>query len=251
MANDLSVGMVLLAHHRRDQAETFLLQALRGAGAAGLSAMPREALRSGITWARPWLEQPREAIEAYVRRHRLGYVHDPSNADARLARSRLRQTVWPQLDGAFEHAEIGLAASARRAQEAAACLKELAAQDLLTTCTPDGALQVPKWLVFSAARRANLLRAWLAQCHDAGIPETLVQRLMQELPQARAARWPLGPGQLRCHAGLLRFAASVALPQLAPGATCQIDLSRTAGTRCPTGAVRSRFGRWARRACRR
>jgi tRNA(Ile)-lysidine synthase len=226
MAHELGVGMVLLAHHRRDQAETFLLQALRGAGAAGLSAMPREALRNGITWARPWLEQPREAIEAYVRRHRLRYVQDPSNADARLARGRLRQAVWPQLDEAFEHAEIGLAASARRAQEAAACLKELAAQDLQATCTSDGALQVPKWLLFSTARRANLLRAWLAKCYGEGIPETLVQRLTHELPQPRAARWPLGPGQLRCHAGLLRFAASAESPQVAPDATRRIDLSR-------------------------
>jgi tRNA(Ile)-lysidine synthase len=167
-----------------------------------------------------------QAIEAYLRWNRLGCVQDPSNADDRLARGRLRQQLWPQLAEAFDHAETGLAASARRAQEAAACLKELAAQDLPAACAPDGALQVPKWLVFSAARRANLLRAWLAQNHCAGIPETLVQRLMHELPQARAARWPLGPGQLRCHAGLLRFAASAELPQAAPDATRQIDLSR-------------------------
>ena len=226
MAHDLGVGMVLLAHHRRDQAETFVLQALRGAGAAGLSAMPREALRNGITWSRPWLEQPREAIEAYLHRHRLSCIQDPSNADPRLARGRLRRQVWPPLVEAFDHAEVGLAASARRAQEAAACLKELAAQDLPDACTSDGALQVSQWLTFSAARRANLLRAWLAQKHGDGIPETLVQRLMHELPQARAGRWPLGPGQLRCHAGLLRFAASVALPQGAPAVTCQVDLSR-------------------------
>ena len=149
MAHELGVDIVLLAHHRRDQAETFVLQALRGAGAAGLSAMPREALRNGITWSRPWLEQPREAIEAYVRRHRLGCVEDASNADPRLARNRLRQqrlaaarrglsntpkTAWPH--------------SARRAQEAAACLKELAAQDLSAACIARGALQVPKWLEF-------------------------------------------------------------------------------------------------------
>ena len=50
------IDLVLLAHHRRDQAETVLLQALRGAGAAGLAAMPRVMRRRGITWARPWLD---------------------------------------------------------------------------------------------------------------------------------------------------------------------------------------------------
>ncbi|HEX7437194.1 MAG TPA: tRNA lysidine(34) synthetase TilS, partial [Caldimonas sp.] len=70
MALAQGVPLVLLAQHRRDQAETFLLQALRGAGVAGLAGMPRLTERDGITWVRPWLAQPRAAIEAYVRRHR-------------------------------------------------------------------------------------------------------------------------------------------------------------------------------------
>ena len=91
LARDEGIGTVLLAHHRLDQAETFVLQALRGAGPAGLAAMPRRAERDGIVWVRPWLDQPREAIEAHVRRHRLSHVDDPSNAGNRLACSRLRR----------------------------------------------------------------------------------------------------------------------------------------------------------------
>jgi hypothetical protein len=59
--------------------------------------MPAQVRREGITWARPWLGQPREAIDAYVRRHRLSHVEDDSNADARFARNRLRLEVWPAL----------------------------------------------------------------------------------------------------------------------------------------------------------
>ena len=57
MAQAHCVSMVLLAHHRRDQGETFVLQALRSAGVAGLAAMPRRIERDVVTWARPWLDR--------------------------------------------------------------------------------------------------------------------------------------------------------------------------------------------------
>ena len=117
MALARGVDLVLLAHHRRDQAETFLLQALRGGGVAALSAMPKVVRRDGITWARPWLEQPREAIDAYARRHRLRWIDDDSNDDDRFARNRLRLRVWPALVEAFADAE-GVAGRRGRAHPA-------------------------------------------------------------------------------------------------------------------------------------
>jgi tRNA(Ile)-lysidine synthase len=227
MARASGIDLVLLAHHRRDQAETFLLQALRGAGPAGLAAMPREAVRDGITWARPWLEQPHEAVEAYVRRHRLSHVDDPSNADTRLSRNRLRHSVWPQLAAGFEAVETCLAATAKRAQEAAACLKELAAQDLHAACKAEKQLDIACWLSLSEARRANLLRAWLGLWQPGGVAESLVQRLLTELPRRRAARWPCVGGQLRRHDGLLSFHGEQRVRMLPlPAASMRIDLSR-------------------------
>ena len=226
MAQACGAGVVLLGHHRRDQAETFLLQALRGAGPAGLAAMPREAHRSGIVWLRPWLEQPRRAIDAYLQRHRLSFVDDPSNADSRLARNRLRHDVWPTLAASFDHASTSLAASARRAHEAAECLRELALLDAQQVCSDDGRLDVAAWLPLSAARRANLLRAWLSGQGAAGAPETLVQRLLHELPGATAgAAWPLPGSELRLHAGQLQAVPAPA-PHVAPDAPLHIDLSR-------------------------
>jgi tRNA(Ile)-lysidine synthase len=90
MAREAGAGLVLLAHHRRDQAETFVLQALRGAGPAGLAAMPQHAEREGIVWARPWLNND-AAIDA-MRRHRLRFVEDETTPTP-LARSRLRSQV--------------------------------------------------------------------------------------------------------------------------------------------------------------
>lgn len=225
LARDEGIGTVLLAHHRRDQAETFVLQALRGAGPAGLAAMPRQAVRDGIVWVRPWLDQPREAIEAYVRRHRLSHVDDPSNAGRRLARSRLRHAVWPALSRAFGDAESALTASARRAQEAAACLRELAETDAQAVCTVQGQLQVAVWVALSPARRANLLRAWLSAQGQA-VPETLVQRLLLELPAATAASaWPCAGGELRLHAGRLQRWPE-AEDAVAPPPSMVVDLGR-------------------------
>lgn len=203
MARSAGCPLVLLAHHRRDQAETLLLQALRGGGPAGLAAMPAVAQRAGLTWARPWLDQPREAVEAYVRRHRLAFVDDASNDDERYARNRLRRRVWPALVEAFPAAEAHLVASARRAAEAAAALAELALQDEAAVLDAGGALAVARWLALSPARRALLLRHWLAQ-RAGGAPDTLVQRLLVELPRARGgSHWPAPAGALQLVRGRL------------------------------------------------
>ena len=225
MAHEAGCSLVLLAHHRRDQAETVLLQALRGAGPAGLSAMPRQAHRAGLTWARPWLNQPREAIEAYARRWQLQFVHDPSNADERHARSRLRQTVWPPLLAAFGDAETALCAAARRAQEARAIVDEVAASDADLVLI-DAALDRSAWTLLSEPRRGNVLRHWLARTLPVPPPETLVQRLLHELPLARSGRWPAGTMELRLHAGRLlphRLQPASQSPAPAPQ---MLDLSR-------------------------
>ena len=197
------VSVVLLGHHRRDQAETVLLQALRGAGMAGLSGMPRSVQREGITWQRPWLDKPRAEIDAYVRRHRLKHIDDDSNADRRFARNRLRLQVWPALVAAFEQAEAALATVADWAQQADAALEELAALDLARVSTAQG-LRVGAWLELSAARRSNALRAWIRQQCGEGAPASLIARLLDELPTRRSARWPLGAAELRAYRGVLR-----------------------------------------------
>lgn len=215
MAREVGASLVLLAQHRRDQAETFLLQALRGAGAAGLAAMAPEFERDGMQWARPWLGLPREAIETYVRRHRLRFVDDASNDDPRFARNRLRLMVWPSLKSAFPDAEVTLVAAARRAQEESEALAELADSDLVS-CSEGTALDIPRWQALSAARRNNALREWLRRQTGRGAADSLIDRLSTELAaHDRPARWPAGDGiELRRYRGELRVAthADAALP---------------------------------------
>ena len=209
MAKEEGVSAVLLAHHRRDQAETLLLQALRGAGAAGMAGMPREVERDGVRWIRPWLDKPREAIDAYVKAHRLKCVEDPSNADPRFARSRLRLQVWPALIQAFPHAEVALAGAAKRLHEADACARALAEMDAQVClveipAVPPWALRVTPWRELPPERQANVIRHWLRPWMPQGVPDTLVGRLVAELPQARGgAQWPAPVGGLRLYRGMV------------------------------------------------
>jgi tRNA(Ile)-lysidine synthase len=164
--------------------------------------MPRFAQRDGIRWARPWLDQPREAIDAYVRAHRLRFIEDDSNADPRHARNRLRLQVWPVFAHAFPQAQATLAQSALWAQEAEECLSEVAALDL-TLVSGDRGLDMPAWKSLSPARRSNALRAWLRRQFGRSAPASLVSRLLAELQATRSASWPCHDGTVRLYRGVL------------------------------------------------
>ena len=229
LAREAGAGLVLLAHHRRDQAETVLLQALRGGGTAGLSAMPAQVLRDGLVWARPWLAQPREVIDGYVLRHRLRPLQDPSNLDPRWARNRLRLQVWPALRTAFPDVETAFAAVAQRAQEAQAVLAEVAALDLARLQDDRGGMRVIAWRQLSPARQANALRAWWSGQAGRGASNALVARLLVEIPSQGVGRWP-ADGQTECvlYRGVLRRVVRARDPAMnpAPAPGLVLDLSQ-------------------------
>lgn len=204
MALAHGASVVLLGHHRTDQAETFMLQALRGAGVAGLAGMPAAVCRDGVLWVRPWLGRPRRDIEAYVRRLRLRYVDDDSNADERYARNRLRARVWPALLAAFPQAEAALADAAAWAQEASACLDELAALDLSELQGEQG-LDFRACLRLAPARARNALRVWIRQVSGLRPSTHLLERVWTEGAVQPMARWPWAGGELRLYRGMLRW----------------------------------------------
>jgi len=105
--------VIALAHQLDDQAETVLLNLLRGAGLRGASGMPVVgALGDKVLW-RPLLAVPRASIEAYARAHGLRCVQDESNADDTLTRNFLRLHVGPLLETRFPRWREALARAAR------------------------------------------------------------------------------------------------------------------------------------------
>jgi tRNA(Ile)-lysidine synthase len=160
--------LLLTAHHLDDQAETVLLQLLRGSGPAGLSGMdaanaaPELLGNPDLVMARPLLPLSRAELDAYARECGLDWVEDESNADTRYARNALRHQVMPALAHAFPGFQQRFARSAAHAQSAQRLLTELAAQDLAASLV-DGAIDVARLRTMSLDRAHNLLRHWFAQ----------------------------------------------------------------------------------------
>lgn len=109
----LPVHAIALAHHLDDQAETVLLNLLRGAGPRGAAAMPAAGRLGDKHLLRPLLQVPRTQILAYARAHHLGWIEDESNRDTALARNFLRLRVGPLLAQRFPRWKESLGRAAR------------------------------------------------------------------------------------------------------------------------------------------
>jgi tRNA(Ile)-lysidine synthase len=156
--------VLALAHHCDDQAETFLLRALRASGPDGLGAMrPWRRFGRGWLW-RPLLDVPRSDLLAYAQRHHLHWVDDPSNADTDLDRNFLRHRVLPLLRERWPHADAAFARSAALSAEAGELLD---AGDALALAAARGAdpntIHVDALLGLPVARRARVLRRWIGE----------------------------------------------------------------------------------------
>ncbi|WP_026279851.1 tRNA lysidine(34) synthetase TilS [Thioalkalivibrio sp. ALJ16] len=176
--------LILTAQHADDQAETFLLAALRGSGPDGLQGM-RPRRREGATWlGRPFLNLPRAALIEYAQRAHLDWYDDPSNRDLRFDRNFLRHSVMPRLRERFG-GSAGLARAAAWQQEAVARLR---ARDAARLPAPDDMarpwLELDRLRPLQASEQRGLLRQWLRQ---QGLRPPGHERLQEFLRQVLAA----------------------------------------------------------------
>jgi tRNA(Ile)-lysidine synthase len=163
LASALQPGEVLLtAHHEDDQLETVLLQLMRGAGVAGLAAMPEVAPFAGAWLVRPLLSCSRAEIEDWVRAQGLTWVDDETNADERLDRNYLRRRVLPALRERWPSAASAASRSARHAAEARRLLDALALADVELAAN-GRELFVSRLRALDADRRRNAVRYWIAR----------------------------------------------------------------------------------------
>ena len=241
-------GVLLTAHHRDDQAETFLLQALRGSGLDGLAAMPaRRTFADGEHW-RPLLDVPRAALEDFVAAQGAAYLDDPSNDDPHYARNRLRLEALPALRDAFPQADATLARSAAWLGEALAVQQGLLDGILgeATTVLPWQALCAR----FDAATCKALLRRWLQRAGQPLPPAARLLSFIEALAGNGHAELRYGATVVLQHRGALHlFQAST--PQAPPPFALQTvwpgvgELSLRAGADLLVG----RDCRWALYPC--
>lgn len=175
---------LLTAHTEDDQAETVLLQLMRGAGPKGLSAMaPLMRLGQG-NLARPLLGVSRAMIAEYAKLHGLTWIEDPSNQDPRFARNFLRLGVFSSLQSYFPGFTSCIARSAEHIGTMQQLLDEYIAADL-SACLVDGNLDLGALKAFSPSKQMAVLRAWL-QHHQIRSPST--KTLNSILQQAISAK---------------------------------------------------------------
>jgi tRNA(Ile)-lysidine synthase len=153
-----AIESIAIAQHADDQVETLLLALSRGAGIAGLAAMPARWERAGVVWHRPLLQVAGADIRSWLRLQGQPWVEDPTNTDQRYTRNRIRAQLLPALEAAFPAFRETFARSASNAAQAAELLDELAQQDLLRVGAPP---HITELQGLSRARQANVLRHWL------------------------------------------------------------------------------------------
>ena len=172
-------AMLLTAHHRDDQAETLLLQLLRGAGVEGLAAMPAVREWNQGWHARPLLEFHRRAIRDWAVDRRLQWIDDPSNAASVADRNYLRHHVMPGLVARWPGAVESIARSASHCADAAEAIRHQAEADLGRALLADR-IKVPVLRDLPRVRARNVLRYWL---RERKVPPLSLRRLNDALDQ--------------------------------------------------------------------
>ena len=158
----IAIKSIAIAQHANDQIETLLLALSRGAGLAGISAMPARWRRDGLDYYRPLLAVAGADIRSWLAGRGIAFVEDPTNQDQRYTRNRIRARLVPALDDTFPQFLDTFARSATHAAQAQQVLDEVAAQDLqLAGRGSDGLPRIQALQQLSRARQANALRHWL------------------------------------------------------------------------------------------
>ncbi len=182
----VDAGFLLTAHQEDDQAETLLLQLLRGAGPKGLAAMPELQRRPGwrAVQLRPLLSISRTQLREYAAAHDLEWVEDDSNVDVRYRRNALRREIMPLLAAHFPGSPATLARAAGLQAEASALLDELASIDA-AAAVAGARLDCAALAGLTPARARNLLRHFIA---GHGLPMPQARVLDEAMRQLLAAR---------------------------------------------------------------
>lgn len=217
LCNEHGVEDLLLAHHQNDQAETILLQLLRGSGVAGLSGMPlrRSSSKEGrsITLWRPLLQQTKVELEAYAKEHKLNWIEDPSNQNTHYRRNAIRKKIIPTLEKIQPEAIANLARSADLLAQSQVLLDRLAKQDGKRILLNADLKLLPFLALIKADKPAasNLMRYWLKLNNLTMPSQERLESWLKDLLSVRrdsSLEWQHDEQSIRLWRGILQVAHS-------------------------------------------
>lgn len=207
---------LLSAHHRDDQAETLLMNLLRGSGPAGVAGIA-PIRRFGRGWlARPLLEVDRVDLHAFVDACGVDWIDDPSNAESRFDRNFLRNDVWPLLESRWPGVGARLARSADHARESVALADEVADDDIDDAGGDPARLAVSALVRLSLPRRKNVLRRAVERLGLPALPSTSLGSILGDVLTAREDAAPLvawSDAEARRYRGRLYLMRALAEPR--------------------------------------
>ena len=194
MCEASGVRLLLTAHHEDDQAETVMLQWLRGAGLPGASGMAslqssHALLPESVALARPLLEMSRRQLEHIAKALSISFITDESNADTRYRRNAVRHEIFPVIERHFPGAAHTLSRSARHFQQAQRLLDVLAEQDF-AQCRIGHRLSLSSLKNLSPDRRDNLFRYWIRQYTGQYPSDAQLHQLHEQLMHASSDSQP-------------------------------------------------------------
>ena len=195
----VGAGVIALAHHADDQAETVLLNLLRGTGVRGLSGMSALSPLAGradvLLW-RPLLRVPRADLEVYASERGLEFRQDASNSDAHMLRNRIRHDLLPRLESYTPGARKVLARMAENLAGEAEVVEAAGASALDDLRRAGGSFDRTAFQTLGAGLQRATLRAGLLALRGdltdvrAGAIEEAVDALCGEAASAEVALAP-------------------------------------------------------------
>ncbi|MEJ2308872.1 MAG: tRNA lysidine(34) synthetase TilS [Gammaproteobacteria bacterium] len=182
--------VLLTAHHQDDQAETLLLNLMRGSGLHGLAGMPRTRRLGEGLLLRPLLHVSRAELEAFANEAGLSWIMDPTNAGIDFDRNFLRHRVLPLLEERWPVAVSKIARSAELAGESVALLDEEAAARIGPLLQAPGRIDLAGLMQQPPSWRVQLMRHWLRRAGAPPLPARQLDEFLRQLTTAADDRQP-------------------------------------------------------------
>ncbi len=182
--------VVLMAHHRDDQAETLLLNLFRGSGVRGLSGIPKTRPIADATIYRPLLELPRQQLRQYCHQQKLSYIEDSSNQDLRFDRNWLRHELLPFIEQRFGKASNNMAISAQLLRQTFNINQQFIEQQLLPLLDKQNSLNLQQLRLQPEFLQHELLRTWIRNQQYTPPPRQQLKEFIRQLNTAKADKAP-------------------------------------------------------------